>query len=182
MDTNSKLIDILTHDGVCVIPTDTVYGVVARLDSSLAVAKIYDVKHRDLHKPVGTILAASLDQIAPLTTPETLDAAAAYWPGPVSVIVPTSDHYNYAHKGAMSLAVRIPADQKLRALIEQTGPLASSSANLQEQPPATTIDEARAYFGDTVPLYIDGGDLSNRTPSRIVRVNTDGSLATIREG
>lgn len=82
----------------------------------------------------------------------------------------------------MSLAVRIPADQELRALIKQTGLLASSSANLQEQPPATTTVEARAYFGDTVPLYVDGGDLSGRTPSRIIQINSDGSLATVREG
>lgn len=182
MDGNTMLINALLNNDVCVIPTDTVYGAVARLDSPAAVAKIYDVKRRDLHKPVGTILAASLEQIAPLTTPEALEAAAAYWPGPVSVILPTSDRYNYAHKGAMSLAVRIPADQKLRALIEQTGPLASSSANLQEQPPATTIAEARAYFGDTVPLYVDGGDLSHRSPSRIIKINSDGSLATVREG
>lgn len=182
MDTNSELIHLLRSDNVCVIPTDTVYGVVARLDSPAAVAKIYDVKHRDLNKPVGTILAASLEQIGPLTTPKALNAAAAYWPGPVSVILPTSDHYSYAHKGAMSLAVRIPADKELRALIEQTGPLASSSANLQEQPPATTIAEARAYFGDTVPLYVDGGDLSHRSPSRIIKINSDGSLATVREG
>lgn len=180
MDTNEQLITLLTRGEVCVIPTDTVYGVVGKLNSPDAVAKIYQLKRRDPEKPVGTILAASIAQVATLTTPAALQAAASYWPGPTSVILPADNDYNYAHKGAMSLAVRIPNDQALRSLLIQTGPLASSSANLQDQPPATTVDEAKAYFGNAVTLYIDGGDLSDRKPSQIVRIDSDGAVVTVR--
>lgn len=181
MDHNEKLISLLTQGEVCVIPTDTVYGVVGKLSSQKAVEKIYQLKQRNLEKPVGTILAASISQVANLTTTVALQAAAQFWPGPVSVIVPADETYTYAHKGEMSLAIRIPDDSTLRSLLVQTGPLASSSANLQGQPPATTVAEAKAYFHDQVPLYIDGGDLSNRTPSRIVKIDEHGVVTTIRE-
>lgn len=180
MDDNKQLIERLRRGEVCVIPTDTVYGLVGKLNSPAAVAKIYQLKQRDQTKPVGTILAASLTQVAALTTKDALQLAAQFWPGPISVIVPATTAYQYAHKGEMSLAVRIPAHQALRALLEQTGPLASSSANLQSLPPASTVQQARDYFGSNIPLYVDGGDLSQRTASRIVRIESDGTLATIR--
>jgi len=180
MEKFESTIPILNADDICVIPTDTVYGVVGKLSSKRAVARIYEVKQRDPQKPVGTILAASLEQVASITTSSALDVAAQYWPGPVSVILPASDEYFYAHKGEMSFAVRIPDDEPLRALLEQTGPLASSSANVQAEPPATTIEEAKAYFGSEVPLYIDGGDLSGHAPSRIIRIDDDGTVIVIR--
>lgn len=180
MEKFASAIPILNADDICVIPTDTVYGVVGKLSSKQAVARIYEVKQRDPQKPVGTILAASLEQVADITTSPALDVAAQYWPGPVSVILPASDEYEYAHKGEMSFAVRIPDDESLRALLEQTGPLASSSANVQAEPPATTIEEAKAYFGSAVPLYIDGGDLSSRAPSKIIRIADDGDVTVIR--
>lgn len=180
MDHNEQLISLLTQGEICVIPTDTVYGVVGKLSSPEAVAKIYQLKQRDPSKAVGTILAASLAQVATLTTKSALKLASEFWPGPTSVIVPADESLFYAHKGEMSLAVRIPNNPELRALLVQTGPLASSSANLQGQPPATTVSEAKAYFHDMVPLYIDGGNLSDRTPSRIVRIEKDGLVTVIR--
>lgn len=181
MEKYEAAIQILNSDDICVIPTDTVYGVVGKLSSKRAVARMYEMKERDLNKPVGTILAASLDQVAAITTsPTALAVAAQYWPGPVSVILPASEEYAYAHKGEMSFAVRIPDVASLRALLEKTGPLASSSANIQAQPPATTVEEAKAYFGSAISLYIDGGDLSGRAPSRIIRIDDAGTVEVVR--
>lgn len=181
MEKFESALPILNANDICVIPTDTVYGVVGKLSSKQAVARMYEVKQRDPQKPVGTILAASLEQVAAITTSTAaLDVARQYWPGPVSVILPASDDYTYAHKGEMSFAVRIPADEALRAFLEQTGPLASSSANVQAEPPATTVEEAKAYFGSSVPLYIDGGDLSGRAPSKIIRIDDTGTVTVIR--
>lgn len=180
MDHNEHLIALLARGEVCIIPTDTVYGVVGKLSSPEAVAKIYELKRRDLNKPVGTILAASIAQVAVLTTKDALKLAAEFWPGPTSVIIPADDRFIYAHKGENSLAVRIPADDSLRALLVQTGPLATSSANLQGQQPAATVQAARTYFGDTVPLYVNGDDLSDRQPSRIVRIDDNNHVTIIR--
>jgi L-threonylcarbamoyladenylate synthase len=81
----------------------------------------------------------------------------------------------------MSLAIRLPADKDLQELLKRTGPLLTSSANLPGESPATNIAEARQYFGDKVDFYIDGGDLSNRQPSTIIRI-IDDAIEVVRPG
>jgi L-threonylcarbamoyladenylate synthase len=97
------------------------------------------------------------------------------------VVIPCGDELAYLHDGQRSLAVRIPDNEPLRQLLAQTGPLLTSSANQPGQPPATTIAEARAYFGDEVDFYEDGGDLSGNMPSTVVRV-VDDAIEVLRPG
>ncbi len=159
--------------------TDTVYGIVARLLSPTAVEKLYRIKHGDISRPVGTVLVASTDQLRGIVDSQYIEKASAFWPGPVSVILPVND-LDYAHNGLGSLPFRIPADDNLIAILEQTGPLATSSANLPQQPTATTIEQAKRYFGDAVDFYQDSGDLSNRTESKIIKILDNGDIQGIR--
>lgn len=174
-----NIIEVLKNDGVGVMATDTVYGVAACLDSPTAVERIYQIKQRDSSKPVGTVLIASVDQLHGIVDPSLLDVAASYWPGPVSVVLPVHG-LEYAHKGLGSLPFRIPDNDDLVELLQQTGPLATSSANIESQPVVTSIDQARQLFGGTVDFYQDGGDLANKKPSRIIKISSDGSEQEIR--
>jgi L-threonylcarbamoyladenylate synthase len=81
----------------------------------------------------------------------------------------------------MSAPVRVVAWPPLKSLLEKTGPLLTTSANQPGKPPATTIQEAEAYFGGSVDFYVDGGDLSGRPPSTIIRV-VDDEVEVIRQG
>lgn len=166
---------------VGVIPTDTVYGLAARAADTAAVERLYRLKSRE-SKP-GTIIAASLAQLEALGLKHRyLKAVEQFWPGAISVIIPCGDPIlAYLHRGKMSLAVRIPNDTKLQQLLKQTGPLLTTSANAPGQPPATTIAEAREYFGERVDFYQDGGDLSDRQPSTIIRV-VDDAIEILRPG
>lgn len=111
-----------------VIPTDTVYGVVARAADKVAVARLYELKRRE-HKP-GTLIAASIDQLVELGVKRRyLQPVAQFWPGAVSVVIPCGPDLEYLHQGVQSLAMRIPDDEQLRSLLEKTGPLITSSAN-----------------------------------------------------
>lgn len=171
----------LLIDGVVgVLPTDTVYGLVARASDRRAVKRLYDLKLRE-GKP-GTIIAANVDQLADLgLKPRYLKAVEQFWPGAVSVIIPCGPELEYLHEGKNGLAVRIPADEKLRALLEQTGPLLTSSANHPGELTATTAQAARDYFDDTVDFYAEGGDLSGHQPSTVIRI-VDDAIEIIREG
>jgi L-threonylcarbamoyladenylate synthase len=142
---------------------------------------LYQLKDRD-HKP-GTVIAAHLEQLEALGLKHRyLTAVEQFWPGAVSVIIPIADpRLRYLHQGTMSLAVRIPNDAQLVSVLEQTGPLLTSSANLPGQPPANTLEEAKAYFDDKVDFYEDGGDLSGRAPSTIIRV-IDDAIEVVRQG
>jgi L-threonylcarbamoyladenylate synthase len=164
-----------------VIPTDTVYGVVARAADKEAVARLYGLKKRD-SKP-GTVIAAAIGQLEELGLQHRyLKAVEQFWPGAVSVVIPASDpELEYLHRGKMSLAVRVPAGKDMQALLKKTGPLLTSSANKPGQPPAGTVDEARRYFEDSVDFYVDGGDLSDREPSTIIRI-LDDAIEVLRPG
>ena len=163
-----------------VIATDTVYGVVARAGDPKAVERLYKLKNREA-KP-GTVIAANVDQLVDLGIKRRyLTAVEGWWPGAISVVIPVGDDLSYLHHGVRSLAVRIPDKPELVELLEQTGPLLTSSANQPGQPPANTVDEARVYFGDEIDFYQDGGDLSNHEPSTVVRI-IDDAIEILRSG
>lgn len=175
-----QLPTLLVNGGVGIIPTDTIYGLVAIASNQPAVARLYALKQRE-QKP-GTIIAASAEQLIALG----LDAAvvrsvAHLWPAPLSIIIPAAEQLAYLDQGLGDLAVRIPADEQLRGLLEKTGPLLTSSANRPGQSPANTAHEAEVYFGDQVDFYVDGGNLAGRQPSTLAR-SVAGRLQVLRQG
>ena len=180
LSTPSEIAQALINGKVGVLPTDTVYGLVATVNDKTAVTRIYNIKKRD-EKP-GTIIAASVDQLVELGIERaSLRAAEKYWPGAVSVVLPEVG-LEYLHLGRNSLAVRIPDNQFLLQLLQITGPLVTSSANLSGQPVANNISEAFEYFGNQqVDFYVDGGDLSKNLPSTILKLS-DGGVVVIRQG
>jgi len=164
-----------------VIPTDTVYGVVARAADKDAVSRLYELKKRD-GKP-GTLIAANLDQLEEIGLKHRyVKAVEQYWPGAISVIIPAADpELKYLHLGKMSIAVRVPKDKKVQKLLKATGALLTSSANHPGEQPAATIEQAKDYFGDQVDFYEDGGDLSDRQSSTVIRI-VDDAVEVLREG
>ncbi len=175
--TNSHLIDLLKHGGVGVLPTDTVYGLVCDASNPAAVERLYSLKYRE-QKP-GTTIAASSEQIIALGVEENaVRAVERFLPG-VSIEIQWAGEY--LHQGTGRSAFRVVVDGDVKKLLDKTGPLLTSSANLPGQPPANTIEEARAYFGESVDFYVDGGDLSGRQSSTLIRV-VDGIPEVLRQG
>jgi len=145
------------------IPTDTVYGLAARNDRPAGIARIYELKGRpsDLELPV---LVADADQAAAMADGGRLPEVAArlaerHWPGALTVVV--------AARGGGTVGLRVPAQDLVRALCRQAGPLASTSANRHGDPPLTTAADVRAVFGDGLAVVVDGG-VCDRPPSTVV--------------
>ncbi|MDQ7055736.1 MAG: Sua5/YciO/YrdC/YwlC family protein, partial [Persephonella sp.] len=93
----------------------------------------------------------------------------------ITVIIPlkNSKKFFYLHRGANSIAFRIPEKKELIELMESVKkPLIAPSANPEGKSPAKNIDEAIAYFGNSVDLYIDGGEMKNSIPSTISQDKT----------
>jgi L-threonylcarbamoyladenylate synthase len=174
-----ELQGLLMAGSVGVIPTDTVYGLVCRAADEKAVGRLYKLKLRE-RKP-GTVIAADINQLTDLgIKARYLKAVEHFWPGSVSVIIPSRD-LEYIHVGLQGIAVRAPDHARLNALLQKTGPLLTSSANQPGKPPANTIAEAKAYFGDSPDFYVDGGDLSGHKPSTVIRV-VDDAIEVVRPG
>jgi L-threonylcarbamoyladenylate synthase len=175
-----KLVALLKEGAVGVMPTDTVYGLVCRAADEQAVARLYALKSRE-NKP-GTIIAGKLQQLIDLgIRARYLKAVENFWPNPLSVVIPCGENLSYLHQDKHSLAVRIPANDTIRDFLSQVGALLTSSANQPGEPTATTIEEAKAYFGDTVDFYVDGGAITDHQPSTVIRI-VDDAIEILREG
>jgi L-threonylcarbamoyladenylate synthase len=152
----------LAEGELVVLPTDTLYGVVASATNPKAVAKVYDIRRREHHKPVITLLSDVQDlaifQIG--IPPRTKNVLSKVWPGPVSVIVAVDvPELQYIHRGTNSIAFRVPRKPVLQDLIRKVGPIVAPSANVAGDTPATSAEEAHAFFGDAV-WYLDEGPLA----------------------
>jgi len=180
MINEKNLIQSLLDGSVGVMPTDTIYGVVARASDKMAVERLYKLKRRE-NKP-GTIIAASFQQLVDLgIDKELLLKVSQFWPGPISIIVNAPVSLAYLHQDTGSLALRVVDDEWVRGVLEQTGPLLTSSANQPGEPSSTTIEMAKNYFGDQVDFYLDRGDLSDRQASTIIKLDGD-KITVLRQG
>lgn len=179
--TDPELIHLLQTGATGVIPTDTVYGLVARAQSPEAITHMYGVKSRE--RQPGTTIGASVEQLASLGFPQdALEAASKHWPAALSVEMSAKQVPEYLSTGQPVMAARIPARPELISLLEATGPLMTTSANAPKQPTSTSVEMAIAYFGDDIDFYVDGGDLSGQPPSTIVGIRPDGSFIVYRQG
>ena len=153
-----------------IYPTDTIYGILGSALSKKVVERIYTIKGRDENKPF-IILISRIEDLKLFGVKISSDQQKylkSVWPGKVSVILPCkSKKFSYLHRGTNSLALRLPKKKSLRALLEKTGPLVAPSANPQGFVPATTIREAKNYFGNTVDIYVSGGKLQGKSSTLI---------------
>lgn len=176
------VIEALRADKLVVAPTDTIYGLLARADSPRAVDELYQVRQRD-HTKSCIILLGSTNDIPELTAEQRRIYQQLYRERPTTIVVRVSpDVMPHLVRTDATLAFRaVPPDTALSELIRLVGPLLAPSANLAGQPPATTVNEAIAYFGDQVAVYVDGGEIKRAMPSRIIKFTDDGQLVTLRQ-
>ena len=165
------------RDGkVVVLPTDTVYAVVADAFNTTGTRRIFGAKRRSRRFPLP-VLVRSPKQLLGLCSrvPKSADRLmAAYWPGPLTIVVHgESDMPWDLGDNRGTLALRMPLDDLLLDLVREVGPLAATSANLSGQPPATTPQGAQQQLGDLVELYLDDGPRGGRERSTIVDLTHD---------
>ena len=177
-----SVIELITaRDGVGVFPTDTLYGMVGSALSKRAVHRIYRLRKRNPRKPMVILIGGMSDllRFGVYINGLTRKLLRTLWPGPTSVILPCrSKKFAYLHRGTGTIAFRLPKGKKLLAFLGRTGPLVAPSANPEGRPPATTISEAKEYFGDWVDFYVAAGRL-DRPPSRLIEIQ-NGRLVRLR--
>lgn len=154
-----------------VIPTDTVYGVAADAFNAAAVTRLLDAKGRGRQSP-PPVLVAGLQTMRALVAavPAPVEALVeAFWPGGLTIVLPAQPSLSWdLGETHGTVAVRMPADPIALELLEDTGPLAVSSANRTGMPAAIAIDGARDMLGDSVAVYLDHGASHTGVASTIV--------------
>jgi L-threonylcarbamoyladenylate synthase len=180
---DKKIIKILQSDGVGILPTDTLYGIVGNAFSKKTVERIYKIKGRDENKPF-IVLISSIKDLEKFNIDFNISILNKFWPGKFSILLPfknklSINKFKYLHRGTNEIAFRLPNKKSLIELLKKTGPLVAPSANPQGFDPASNIKEAKAYFEDKVNFYVAGGILKS-APSTLLRINKNGEIQVLR--
>ncbi|MDR1612989.1 MAG: threonylcarbamoyl-AMP synthase [Planctomycetota bacterium] len=170
-----ETVTALLASEVVVFPTETVYGVGARAGDPVAAARLRELKGRGEEKPFQLLIADSgmAENFGAEISGGARRLAAAFWPGPLTLVVP--------RRGGGTLGLRLPDSRFIRAVATGIGgAVAASSANPAGLPPP--VDAAGAdVFGDRVALLVDGGPSPVGKASSVVQAEGD-SFAILREG
>jgi len=180
-----KAEEILKKDGVAVLPTDTLYGIIGSALSKKTVERIYKIKGRNENKPFIVLITSykDLEIFGIKIDKNQANILGKFWPGKVSVILPCKfAKWKYIYREMNSIAFRMigQKNQNLFNLIKKVGPLVAPSVNPEGEKPAENTKEAKNYFGDLVDLYIKGGDRKLK-PSTLVKFDGD-KLVILRQG
>jgi L-threonylcarbamoyladenylate synthase len=174
-----KAIKILKNDGIGIMPTDTLYGLVGSAFSKKAVEKNYKIKKRNKNKPL-IVLISSISDLKKFNINKKFPILKKVWPGKVSVILPCSSlKFKYLHRGTESIAFRLPAKKSLIKILKETGPLTAPSANPEKLKPAKSIIQAKKYFGNKVDFYLSEGVLKSK-PSTLISIDKREKIKVLR--
>lgn len=154
-------------------PTETVYGLGADATDPAAVARIYAAKERPRFNPLIAHLAdAEAAFVEGLFDDAARRLAAAFWPGPLTLVVPAAPGCrvcDLARAGLPSVALRVPAPDRTRALLSQVGrPVAAPSANRSGRVSPTRADHVLADLDGRIAAVLDGGETPVGVESTVV--------------
>jgi L-threonylcarbamoyladenylate synthase len=178
-----RAVEILHAESVVAFPTETVYGLGANAFSAKAIGEVYRLKNRPSWNPlivhVDTVAAAR--ELAASWPALADELAAAFWPGPLTMVVRRAPHLAGVGAGNDTIAIRIPAHPVALRLLQASGlPLAAPSANRSEGISPTTAEHVRHSLPD-VPLVLDGGASSWGIESTVLDLTT-ATPALLRPG
>ena len=169
-------VDAIEAGDLVVLPTDTVYGIAADAFKADAVQRLLDAKGRgrDMPPPVLISVVESLDALATDVPEDGRKLCQEFWPGPLTVICHAQSSLMWdLGETQGTVALRVPDHENTRELLSRTGPLAVSSANKSGQAAALDVYDAEEQLGESVAVYLDGGEATGGQPSTIVDITGD---------
>ena len=177
-----KLSNILKNDGVLAVPTDTVYGLCARMNSEKARENLIEIKNRPENKAFP-IMCNSIEQIKSIAKVDTRieKIIENFMPGPITLVLLKGENVpSFVNEGSNEIGIRMATSKPLEELIEKVGsPIFMTSANLSGEPVCKTIKEIENVFPN-----IDGimeGNVEYGQASTIVDCTSD-EVKILREG
>lgn len=175
----ARAAEIIRDGGLVGMPTETVYGLGASAFSAEAAGKIYAAKGRPSDNPLIVHVSepAEAENIA-YVSPLYYKLAAAFMPGPLTVIMPKKDTVPSSVTGGLaSVAVRCPSHKYARALIRAAGvPIAAPSANRSGSPSPTTAQHVLADMDGRIEMILDGGPCEIGLESTVIKLTDDGCI------
>lgn len=166
--------ELIKRGEVVGVPTETVYGLAGDANNPDAIKKIFEAKGRPNDNPLIVHISdiKELDGIVRNVPEDAKKLAAAFWPGPLTIIMPKGKKVcNETTAGLDSVGVRMPKNEVARAIISRSGvPFSAPSANISGKPSPTNASDVFADMNGKIPLIIDGGECDAGVESTVVSV------------
>lgn len=183
MDIN-KLADVILNGELAIIPTDTVYGIVADATSFEAVDKVFKIKKRDYKKPL-IIMVSSVEMLLKyvLCVDEIeKELIEKYWPGKLTILFKRNKNVlDIITNGGDLVGIRFPDNKELINLMNKIDrPLVSTSANISNCDTVVDINMIEEELKNKVSYIYDGGILDNLASTIVTIVG--GKIKIIRDG
>lgn len=175
--------DLVKSGAMIAFPTDTVYGIGVSAFNSVAIDQIYQVKGRSQLKAIP-ILIGSPKELDRITLPRSGTVQMIidnFWPGALTLVLPLLPELPENLSPTPTIGLRVPDHELTRKLLESTGPLAATSANLSGQPSALTANEVLQQLEGRIDLVLDGGSAPGGQASTVVDC-TGEEIKILREG
>ncbi len=175
----ARAAEILRAGGIVAVPTETVYGLAGDAGNADAVAAIYRAKGRPDFNPLIVHVAdiASAQKLAVFDDRAEM-IADAYWPGPLTMVLPLRDDAPVAAAvtaGLPTIALRCPAHPAMQRLLNESGlNLAAPSANRSGTISPTIAAHVQSSLGDDAPMILDGGPCEAGLESTIIALRVEG--------
>jgi L-threonylcarbamoyladenylate synthase len=177
----------LRRGGLVAFPTETVYGLGADARSGEAVARVFEAKGRPSFNPL-IVHVASADEAGRLARmpPAAQRLAAAFWPGPLTLVLPLRPDAGLSPlvtAGLATVGLRVPRHPAAQALLKAFGgPVAAPSANPSGRVSPTTAEHVLAGLDGRIDCVLDGGACDVGLESTILAVGPDGAVRLLRPG
>jgi L-threonylcarbamoyladenylate synthase len=173
----SEAAEVIRSGGLVAFPTETVYGLGANALNWAAVESIFAAKGRPAHNPVIVHIASAdqLDDVAVSPGIFVSTLADAFWPGPLTLVLPKRECVpDVVTGGGSTVGVRVPNHLVALELLRKSGvPIAAPSANRSESVSPTRADHVAESLGAAVDLILDGGPCLFGIESTVLDVSAD---------
>ena len=179
-----EIINEIEKGHLIIMPTDTIYGIIADATKEEVIKKVYAAKERSYDKPL-LILVSNEKMLNELVTeiPDKVHKLIRkYWPGPLTILFKKSNKVsNILTANSDFVAIRMPKDERLLSIMNQINkPLISTSANISSHAPIININQIEPRMKEKINYIVDGGTI-NKESSTLIKVD-ENKIKILRVG
>jgi L-threonylcarbamoyladenylate synthase len=174
---------ILRNQGTIVFPTDTIYGIAAGAFDPTGINKLYEIKERSQEKALPVLIGdiSQLESLILFFSDQVQRIANAFWPGALTLILPKGPLVPPELSPYPTIGVRMPDLDFTLSLLRETGPLATTSANLSDGPNPTSVADVLSQLQNQPDLILDGGPTPGATASTVLDLSGE-EAKVLRQG
>lgn len=179
-----RIISELKNGNLVIMPTDTVYGIIADATKEETIKKVFSAKERSFNKPLLVLVSDKnmLENLVSEISPKAEEIISKYWPGPLTILFPKKDEVSdILTASSPYIAIRMPNDKRLLNIIRKVNkPLISTSANITSKETITEVSQIEEKMKEKISYILDGGVVKNEA-STIIKIEND-KIEIVRAG